>query len=47
MASRDDVGPILNGIPTHLPDIDPDETHEWLEASTRSSTAPAGRAPAT
>ena len=24
-------GPILNGIPTHLPDIDPDETNEWLE----------------
>ena len=32
MASREDVGPILNGIPTHLPDIDPDETQEWLES---------------
>ena len=26
VASREDVGPILNGIPTHLPDIDPAET---------------------
>ena len=32
MASRDDVGPILNGIPTHLPDIDPAETEEWLDS---------------
>ena len=32
MASRDDVGPILNGIPTHLPDIDPAETQEWLDS---------------
>ena len=32
VASREDVGPILNGIPTHLPDIDPDETEEWLES---------------
>lgn len=31
---RDDWGPILNGIPTHLPDIDPDETNEWLESLT-------------
>jgi pyruvate dehydrogenase E1 component len=23
-------GPILNGLPSHLPDIDPDETAEWL-----------------
>ncbi|HRC40832.1 MAG TPA: pyruvate dehydrogenase (acetyl-transferring), homodimeric type, partial [Tetrasphaera sp.] len=27
-----DVGPILNGIPTQLPDIDPDETREWVES---------------
>lgn len=32
MASREDVGPILNGIPTHLPDIDPAETQEWLDS---------------
>ena len=25
-------GPILNGIPTHLPDIDAEETAEWLES---------------
>ncbi|MDQ2796856.1 MAG: pyruvate dehydrogenase (acetyl-transferring), homodimeric type, partial [Actinomycetota bacterium] len=25
-------GPILNGIPSQLPDIDPDETQEWLES---------------
>ena len=29
---RDEVGPILNGIPTNLPDTDPDETGEWLES---------------
>ena len=29
---RPDDGPILNGIPTHLPDIDPDETQEWVES---------------
>jgi pyruvate dehydrogenase E1 component len=27
-----DAGPILNGIPTHLPDTDPEETEEWLES---------------
>ncbi len=32
MVARDDVGPILNGIPTHLPDIDPAETQEWLDS---------------
>ncbi len=25
-------GPILNGIPTHLPDIDTEETGEWLDS---------------
>ncbi|GAA3617035.1 pyruvate dehydrogenase (acetyl-transferring), homodimeric type [Marihabitans asiaticum] len=25
-------GPILNGIPANLPDIDPDETQEWVES---------------
>ncbi len=32
MSPREDVGPILNGIPTHLPDIDPTETQEWLDS---------------
>ena len=32
MAATHDVGPILNGIPTGLPDIDPDETREWVES---------------
>ena len=32
MSLTDDFGPILNGIPTHLPDIDPEETQEWLES---------------
>jgi pyruvate dehydrogenase E1 component len=29
---RDEVGPILNGLPTNLPDLDPDETGEWIES---------------
>ncbi|HQE32370.1 MAG TPA: pyruvate dehydrogenase (acetyl-transferring), homodimeric type, partial [Propionibacteriaceae bacterium] len=29
---RDEVGPILNGLPTNLPDTDPDETNEWIES---------------
>lgn len=32
MAPRESVGPILNGLPTNLPDIDSDETAEWLES---------------
>ncbi|MGN6613175.1 MAG: pyruvate dehydrogenase (acetyl-transferring), homodimeric type, partial [Angustibacter sp.] len=32
MSSRDEAGPILNGIPSQLPDIDPDETQEWLDS---------------
>ena len=32
MAGREELGPILNGIPSQLPDIDPDETAEWLES---------------
>jgi len=32
VASRDSVGPILNGLPTNLPDIDSEETAEWLES---------------
>ena len=30
MAGRDEPGPILNGLPSQLPDIDPEETQEWL-----------------
>ena len=30
MVARDDAGPILNGLPSQLPDIDPEETQEWL-----------------
>ena len=25
-------GPILNGLPSQVPDIDPEETREWLES---------------
>jgi pyruvate dehydrogenase E1 component len=32
VSRRDEAGPILNGLPTNLPDIDPDETAEWLES---------------
>jgi pyruvate dehydrogenase E1 component len=32
VAARDEAGPILNGLPSQLPDIDPDETAEWLES---------------
>ncbi len=27
-----EAGPILNGIPSQLPDIDPDETQEWIDS---------------
>lgn len=27
-----EAGPILNGIPSRLPDIDPDETQEWIDS---------------
>jgi len=30
--SQNEAGPILNGLPTNLPDIDPAETAEWLES---------------
>jgi len=30
--SRHKAGPILNGIPSQLPDTDPEETKEWLES---------------
>lgn len=29
---RDEGGPVLNGVPTNLPDTDADETSEWLES---------------
>jgi pyruvate dehydrogenase E1 component len=32
VVAREDTGPILNGLPSRLPDIDPDETREWLES---------------
>lgn len=32
MAGREDAGPILNGLPSQLPDIDPEETAEWLSS---------------
>jgi len=32
VASRDTAGPILNGLPTNLPDIDSEETAEWLDS---------------
>ena len=30
MATERPVGPILNGLPSQVPDIDPEETEEWL-----------------
>ncbi len=32
MAGREEAGPILNGLPSQLPDIDPEETREWLDS---------------
>jgi pyruvate dehydrogenase E1 component len=32
VVAREDSGPILNGLPSQLPDIDPEETREWLES---------------
>ncbi|MCI1262637.1 MAG: pyruvate dehydrogenase (acetyl-transferring), homodimeric type [Tetrasphaera jenkinsii] len=32
MLGSEKAGPILNGIPTQLPDIDPEETQEWVES---------------
>ena len=32
MVAREEAGPILNGIPSQLPDIDPEETQEWLDS---------------
>ena len=30
--AREEAGPILNGIPSQIPDIDPEETQEWLDS---------------
>ncbi|HMR49256.1 MAG TPA: pyruvate dehydrogenase (acetyl-transferring), homodimeric type [Arachnia sp.] len=30
--TQNEAGPILNGLPTNLPDTDPGETAEWLES---------------
>ena len=32
MNSRQTAGPLLNGLPTNLPDTDPEGTDEWLES---------------
>jgi pyruvate dehydrogenase E1 component len=32
VAARESAGPILNGIPSHVPDINPEETQEWLDS---------------
>ena len=32
MAGPTSSGPILNGIPSQLPDTDPEETQEWVES---------------
>ena len=38
---------IHEGLPTQLPDIDPDETQDWLSHSTRWSPTADATAPAT
>ncbi|MBU4336237.1 MAG: pyruvate dehydrogenase (acetyl-transferring), homodimeric type, partial [Actinobacteria bacterium] len=32
MASIDETAPLIGGLPSQVPDIDPDETSEWLES---------------
>jgi pyruvate dehydrogenase E1 component len=32
VAQYDDAGPLINGLLSAVPDIDPDETHEWVES---------------
>ncbi|WP_245306504.1 pyruvate dehydrogenase (acetyl-transferring), homodimeric type [Acidipropionibacterium timonense] len=32
MIPREVPGPVLNGLPTTLPDLDPEETREWIES---------------
>jgi len=43
VAAREEAGPILNGLPSQLPDIDPEETGEWL-ASLDAAVDDRGRA---
>ena len=47
-ADRPIASVIHEGLPTQLPDIDPDETQEWLDVLRRAaSTSGAATAPAT
>ena len=32
MASIDETGPLIGGLLSQVPDIDPDETGEWVES---------------
>jgi len=32
VVTHEGAGPILNGIPSQIPDVDPQETQEWLES---------------
>ena len=32
MAAQDTTGPLINGLLSQVPDIDPDETNEWVES---------------
>ena len=32
MIPREERGPVLNGLPTTLPDVDPEETQEWMDS---------------
>ena len=32
MVAHEEAGPILNGIPSQIPDVDPEETQEWLDS---------------
>src|SRR4051812_23824766 len=43
VVAREESGPILNGLPSQLPDIDPEETQEWL-ASLDGAVDERGRA---
>lgn len=41
MIPREERGPVLNGLPTTLPDVDPEETSEVVPWVTRSISATA------
>ena len=32
MASKDERGPLINGLLSQVPDVDPEETSEWVES---------------